>query len=377
MAAHARSLTYPFRRRLALAAVAGTAFALLTPASGEATLITFGSQLSVPATLNTAENLSYQGTNTAVPPSPEAPNGVFHTFHYGADTALWNLTGARGVSQSVPANGQILKVRLEGCAKPASDGPAPLDQIHFQDLSPVAGGGEKVNLTSQSFEIPICGQGSASGATVTSYEPTDLCVSQGDYVAFNDEGGYVENVYRAGVPYEVLGAASGATLDSFIKGDGTGNGAIFAPSETSAMDGFAANANEELMMQLVLGTGANAVYGCPGGAQGAPPVLPVIRIGAQTDGVNHARIIEVAVYCRPASGCSGTATLTTPSTGKSAALQVGRANFDLRGDDTTLMPIRISSRLLAQIRKHHGAATTISAVVGGQTFTQTIEIKIF
>jgi hypothetical protein len=377
MADHVRSLAHRLRRRLPLVAVAGAAFVLLISTTSDAASITFGSPLSVPATLNTAENLNYQGTNTAVPPSPEAPNGIFHTFHFGADTALWNLAGAAGASQSVPANGQILKVELEGCAKPASDGPAPLNQIHFQDISPVSGGGEKVNLTSQSFEIPICGQGATSGATVTTYEPTGLCVSQGDYVAFNDEGGYVENVYRAGVPYQVLGAAPGATLDSFIKGGGTGNGAIFSPSVTSAMDGFATNANEELMMQLVLGTGANAVYGCPGGTQGAPPVLPVIRIGPQTDGVNRARIVEIAVYCRPASGCGGTATLTTHGTGKSAALQVGRANFNLRGDDTTLLPIRISAKLLTQIRKHHGAATTVAVVVGGQTFTQTIEIKIF
>jgi hypothetical protein len=344
--------------------------ALLAPSASSAMLVTFGSSLSQPASLNTAENLDYEGINTPLPGS------VYHTPHFGADTALWNVA-KDGNALSVPVDGQALKFSLEGCALPASGGPAPLDQIHFQVLSPVAGGGAKVQLTSQSFTIPICGQGGASGATVSTYEPVNMCVNRGDYLSFNDEGGYVENVYRAGVPYEVLGAAQGSTVDSFIKGNGTGNGAVFSPSETSAGEGFMSNANKELMMQAQIGTGANARYVCPGGSKEAPQVLPVIRISPQTDGVNRERIVEIAIYCRPAGGCPGAATLTASGEGKSAAREVGHTTFDLRGDDTTLMPIRISPRLLTQIRKHDGVATTIAATVNGETFTQTVDIKIF
>ena len=87
-----------------------------------------------------------------------------------------------------------------------------MTQIHFQDLSPTRNGGAKVNLSSQAFEIPVCGQAGASESTVTTYEPTNLCVKQGDYVGFNDDGGYVPNVYRAGVPYAVLGSVAGSTV---------------------------------------------------------------------------------------------------------------------------------------------------------------------
>ena len=138
----------------------------LAPASSPAAITTFGSPLSVPATLNTAKNLDYQGTNTAVPPSPEAPNGVFHTAHFGADTALWNEAAA-GRSQRVPTDGQVLKLRLEGCAQAAPGGPTPLTQIHFQDLSPLPGGGVKANISSNPFYIPICGQNGASGSTIS------------------------------------------------------------------------------------------------------------------------------------------------------------------------------------------------------------------
>ena len=188
-----------------------------------AAITTFGSPLSVPATLNTTQNLNYEGIYTPVPPNPEAPNGLFHTNHNGADTAIWNVQLASGMA-TAPAAGQALKIKLEGCAEPAPGGPAPLNHIHFQDISPLPGGGAKVNLTSQEYEMPICGENGASGSTVTTYEPVNLCVSQGDYVDFNDEGGYVPFIYRSGVPYRVLGATPGSIADSFIKPNGTNNG---------------------------------------------------------------------------------------------------------------------------------------------------------
>ncbi len=333
--------------------------------------MTFGSPLSVAATLNTAENLGYPGTNTAVPPAPNAPNGVFHTYHYGADTALWNVTQASGDPRA-PATGQAVKVRLEGCAQSASGGPSPLTQIHFQDISPLPGGGAKVNISSQAFYIPICGANGASGSTVTTYEPINLCVSAGDFVAFNDDGGYVENVYRNGVPYQVIGAVGGSTMDSFIRNNGTGNGATLAASDTSAMDGFATNRNEELMMQVVLGTGPDATHVCAGGTQGLPPVLAPIRVSPQTDGVNHARYVAVALFCR-VSPCKGVATLSTDR----GHTTFGRSGFNLASNTTTHLPIRVNSQLINLIRKHHGVSTTLTAVVAGKTVSQTISVKIF
>jgi hypothetical protein len=351
--------------------LAGLLPAVAAPASAGAAVTVIGSPLSVPATLNTAENLAYEGTNTAVPPSPEAPNGIFHTFHFGADTALWNVALAGGAA-SVPATGQAVKVSLEGCARPARGGPPPLNQIHFQDLSPLPGGGATVNLTSAGFEIPVCGTNGASGSTVTTYEPVNLCVSRGDYVAFNDEGGYVENIYRAGVPYEVLGAVQGSTADSFLRNDGTGNGAIMSPSYTSAMEGFASNENEELMMQVTLGTGPNATHICPGGTAGLPPPLPAIRVGPQTDGINRSRVVEVAVYCRLNPECKGDVTLSMDG----RQVSVGQRGFSVPGGTTSHVPIRLAARLMRLIREH-GVATTLTAVVGARTFTQTVEVKIF
>src|ERR1700722_18852829 len=96
-----RCLRTVLRSRLPLIYLLAGLFVSLAPAASRAAVTTFGSPLSVPATLNTTENLNYKGTFTPVPPAPDAPNGIFHTNHYGADTALWNVGLASG-EPSVP-----------------------------------------------------------------------------------------------------------------------------------------------------------------------------------------------------------------------------------------------------------------------------------
>ncbi|HTZ85678.1 MAG TPA: hypothetical protein VMB05_03330 [Solirubrobacteraceae bacterium] len=340
------------------------------PSASHAAITTIGSSLSAPATLNTAENLNYPGTNTQVPPGPDAPNGVFHTFHYGADTALWNFSDASG-KRPVPSTGQAKKIEVEGCAQRAKNGPLPLTTVHFQDLSPTSDGGAKVNITSQGFDLPVCGENGAGASTVTTFLPINLCVSAGDYVGLNNSGGYVPSVYPSGVPYQILGAVTGATTNSFIKDEGTGNGSTFSPAITSAMDGFTANRNEELMMRVTLATGPDATHICPGGTGGLPPPLAPIRVSPQTDGVNHSRIVAVALFCR-VNPCNGVATISGPS-----GRTYGRSGFTLTSGKTAHLPIRVRPELVSLVRRHHGVSATLTAVVGGKTITQKIGIKIF
>jgi hypothetical protein len=338
-----------------------------------------GSPLSVPATENTAENLNYAGTDTAT------PSGNVHTFHFGADSVLWNVSLASGVA-AAPEPGQALKVELEGCAQQAAGGPSPSTQIHFQALSPLPGGGATVMLSSQQFDIPVCAPGGASGATVSSYEPINLCLGLGGYVGFNDNGGYVENVYRSGVPYQVLGAMNGSTFDSFIRHNGTGNNSILSPGDVTAMDGFASNPNKELMLRVTFGTGPDAVPQC-GGTRGLPsgPSAPAgaIGIGAQTDGVNQAGDVKVAFYCKQSAGCTGLAALTP--TGNVAALKsrgkhsgYGQSHFSVKGKTTAHVKIRVTAHLIKLLHKHRGGVLAkLTIVVGGETVSQTIRLKIF
>ncbi len=365
-------------RALLASCLLAVVIALIVPSVGHADIKTFGSPLTGAATLDTAEGLDYQGTDTHVPASPEAPNGVVHTYHYGADAALWNASLANGTPRA-PATGQALKVSLEGCAVPAAVGPPPLTQIHFQDITPQPDGGAKINITSQAFDIPVCGAGGASGSTVSTYEPINLCVSEGDYVAFNEEGGFVEHSYQSGVRYRVLGQVAGSKTDSFIRGGGTNNGTVMSPSDTSSMDGFMANPDKELMMRVTLGTGKDATHICPGGKQGAPPVLAPIRVSPQTDGVNHSRIVAVAMFCR-VSPCNGVATLSSNGADTSTYGReetYGRVGFSLPPNKTVHLAIRVKPRLIQKIRAKHGMSTVLTAVVNGKKITQRITIKIF
>ena len=158
-------------------------------------------------------------------------------------------------------------------------------------------------------------------------------------------------------------------MDSFIRNNGTGNGAPFSSMDTTAMDGFASNRNEELMLQVTLGTGRDAVHSCPGGRGG---LLAPIRVSPQTDGVNHARFVAVALFCR-VTPCKGVATLSTDDGHDT----YGRSGFDLAADTTTHLPIRVSSQMISLIREHHGVFTTLTAVVAGQRVSRIIGVKIF
>ena len=356
---------------------------LALPRVAGAETITFGSPLNVPATLDTAKDLSYEGTNVALPGS------VFHINHDGADTALWNVSMPAG-SPTVPAGGQVLSFQLEGCARRPAGAPAPLTQIHFQDLTPQSGGGVTISESSGAFEIPVCEVAGAGSSTVTSYTPSNFCVSAGDYVDFNDEGGFVGGEYGlppypAGVPYQVIGAVAGASMDSFIRDNGTNNGTTISTSDRTAHDGFAANAEEELMLQATLGTGADASSSCPGGTKGAaPPVssyaakppAPTLIVKHQTDGINHRRLAAVALFCNPTSGCRGSLTLTA-LVGHGAGRTV-HTSFSLPGHATTHVSVRVPSALIALARKRPaGVPMRLQATVAGSSFTKTVVLRIF
>ncbi len=341
--------------RFAFAALLLAIMLTLTLGQARAATMTFGSSLSVPATEDTANNLNYTGSNVLVPGS------VFHIPHDGADSALWNAQLA-GASPTAPTAGQVVSVSLEGCA--VSNGPPPLTQIHFQALSPLAGGGAKVELTSQAFEIPVCGASGASGSTVSTYQPINLCVAQGDYVDFNDEGGFVgaQNgppPYPAGVPYMVIGAVAGSTLDSFIANNGAGNGATFSPSETSSSNGFAANPGEQLMLQATLATGPDATPTC-GGTKGLPSpaelrarhhVFPPLTIPTpQFDGMNARGVVQVAIYCHATTACTGTITLHSEPHHGSSAVWLGAAGFTVASHHTGKARVHLSQLARRMIR---------------------------
>jgi hypothetical protein len=390
------SRTQRLRGTFAVLLVAGGALSLSGVAQAATT--TFGSPLAVQATADTAKNLAYSGSDIpTIDPGPPPRAVVVHINHDGADTALWPQA-IPGGSPTAPAAGQVTAVRLEGCAQPASGGPPPNTQIHFQDLVPQAGGSFRVNVTTQPFDVPVCGQptasGTASGNTITTYQPTNFCVQTGDAVDFNDEGGFDSHYYPSGVPFQVLGSVSGASTLSFIRNGGTNNGAVFSPSDMSTHDGFAANPGYELMLQATLATGPDATPLCPGGTSGikppapaAPPAPkpgepggpPALVLRRQTDGVNHSRWVGLAVYCaRLASPCTGTVSVISAGTGAAKAATLGTTKLTAAAHHTVHVRMRLTKSALLMIR-HHGRRLPATLVVrqpDGTSFSQAITLKI-
>jgi hypothetical protein len=369
---------------------------LLATASASATTTTFGSPLSVPATKDTAADLGYPVNRIPIPGTAS----FLAVYHDGADTALWNVQLAGG-SPTAPASGQIVSVRLEGCAK--SNGPPPLTQIHFQDLVPQGGGAVKVNVTTQAFDIPVCGQEGVGGGTITTYQPTNFCVAQGDYVDFNDEGGFVPSStgpppYPSGVPYTVIGSVPGSTMDSFIRNGGVNNGTTFSPTDTTYHDGFTSNPGEELMLQATLATGPDATPLCPGGTKGVPssagtgsgPLASRRHTVArrvtlpghpQLDGMNSHGVVQVAIFCHASSGvCAGTLTLRSQARHGSASVQLGSARFSVAFLHTGKVRVHLSSlgqRLVRNTRGHLGVDVTLNgnAVAGPGALKASIAVR--
>jgi len=204
--------------RLAAAALVAVAAAAL-PSVAEAGIIKFGSSLNAPA--NKAEA-------------------------HPVDAVFWANKLPGGARVSAPERGKVTTIKLKGSAvKHGSTDPVTL--FHFQILHPIAGGKVKVSLTSGPFHVPVGGNQNR----ITTYHPVNLCAKKGDFVAFNDVGGYKAGKYPKGTPFRVFSSVPAATTNFFSKAGATGNNREFKG---------APHVGEELLMRMTLATGQDAGY---------------------------------------------------------------------------------------------------------------------
>jgi hypothetical protein len=266
-----------------LTLVAALAGFLALPAASHAGYQTFGSDLSSPANM---------------------------TETHGADSAFWSTSLANGSNPAVPALGQVTEVRLKGTVTPnmTPGAPAPLNEVHIQVLRPQPDGSVRVELSSQPFYVPVGGDPNQ----VSTWQPINLCAQAGDYIAFNDEGGFDPNYYPSGVPFQVFGRVPGSTTQFYTADNGTKNGAVFKGTP---------HHGQELLMQMTLATGKDATPICPRGPI-ANDDFPGVSIQDQVAVVNpeggHTR---VRTTC-PAGirvHCTGPMTLTSVASGPTAA----------------------------------------------------------
>jgi hypothetical protein len=137
----------------------------------------------------------------------------------------------------------------------SSGNKAPLTQVHFQVLRPRGGGSVKVIATSNTLKVPASGDPNQ----VSTFHPVNFCVHKGDFVDFNDAGGFDHAAYPNGVPYQMFAHVTGSVTDFFSKAGGTLNGASFTGAPRQG---------EELLMQMSLATGTSATPLCGGSGHG-------------------------------------------------------------------------------------------------------------
>jgi hypothetical protein len=276
---------------LAAAVVFAVPATLAAPAA--AATYTFGSDLSATPTLDTANgnylNDGHQtGTKKTISPDP----------HWAEDTSVWNR------SRSAPAGGQVLEVRIKGCAIKDATAPTdakgnqysqsvPANMFEFQTLARVGGGysatADAGGPSGAPFEIPWCWHtsngtnerphvrsGAVNTSTVKTYRPVHECIAKGGLVDFHDIGGFIESNttgdpssggpwYAQGVPFEIIASVKGSSLNSFV-----GIAPTYGPPNGTSETGYGAEAGEELMMQVIMGTRGDAYGLCPGGKANEP-----------------------------------------------------------------------------------------------------------
>jgi hypothetical protein len=327
-------------KRRWIAAAAITSGLALVPASASAAVLTYGSDLSAPANL------------------PEARQ---------ADTIYFNSAFADGRATLSPASGQVLSVRIKGIAlsNPVPGVPGGETDFHLQVMAPLPDGTYQVRNpggTSGNFNLPPNG---TDPQTVTEYVPVNLCVYQGDVVEFNTIGGWdglpAGGPYPNGTPLQIFSRIPNGVVSEYTKDNGTNNGAIVTPTP---------GAGRELLMQVTVGTSADATGLCPGGGPPPPPPPgppppppgpppppppppPVQRatLGTQRVTVSKTGKFVVSLFCRsgpsrcygtvraqsrartPTSLGFGTFSIAAGSTGRSTAQlnKIGRKRFKAGG----------------------------------------------
>lgn len=257
-------------------------------APAQAGTVTFGSDLSRPATLMES---------------------------FGSDTTFWQRSvPTPGAVLRVPAEGQIKQVRVRGFAASDSEwrvgDPGPFlggeRAVFVQVLEPLDERRVRVRTfgTSQPFYLPGRNQNGTKD-TISTFEPKQMCAEPGDFIGFNTVGGFNGVTYPRGTPLHVFAELPGAQMDFDNAVDGTNNG------DTLTTEG--PRENKELLMEVTLVTGTDAEGGCrapgetpPAGGGSGPPARRGASIPKQRVTVPKSGKVTVSVFCLDgAQACSG------------------------------------------------------------------------
>jgi hypothetical protein len=302
---------------------------------------------------------------------------------HGQDTAFWPLS-VDGADPTMPADGQIVSVKVKGTVFREPGAAPPANLIHFQALSPAAADGSRVvQLTSADFYLPI-----DQPNTVTTYEPENLCVKRGGVAAFNNIGGFQwggslsapldPDHYHSGAPFGIFGSVRDSGMARFSGHDVTKNGdTLTITGANNAGPGGTTYKNRELLMQVVLATGDDRSEPCggprrhPDGSIVAPKVrqLRVAGSGTQQPYVTRDRRFTTGIYCESDEACAG-----------SAIMKIGKRTLatipvNVPAQTSFRVPMRLSKADFRRLNRNKKLNVTYILVsqFGGETVTLTLK----
>jgi hypothetical protein len=332
------------RRRGAHLAGAVTAVVLATPAVGQAAVSNIGSDLSGSA------GVAIQRTE---------------------DTALAQLQ-APGSEPTSPHGGQVLAVRVTGCSQHDNVPQAPETLLFVQVLQPQGDGSNLVVSSSQPFHLPICGRGGADHGTLSTFSPSDQCISRGDRVGVV-VGGQTPG-YPFGTQYFIARSSPGASLGTFSGNGRTVNGSRFPLAPLALAD-------TELLMQAAIGSGADSPSGCTSDAPGGG--------GGGGGGGSGGRALTAAalVVAKPATATQrGKATVAIGCTLAAAdtcrfalvlfrgKARVGTVAGAVPGGEARALPLRLNKAGKAALRGR--LAGTLRGTVRGHGGKATVAVRL-
>ena len=227
------------------------------------------------------------GATEALPAGTAPTSWITPDPHDGTDAALYNTVLSAG-SNVAPVGGQVLQIKVKGCAVEDTTAPSqsanghPVNTVNFETIAHQADGSFKVDQISAYHVLPFCSNGidtsaTATPDTITTFAPVHMCITTGESVDFYDLGGSFPGpsghapFYPQGVPFRVLASVTGSTMQSYVAPSQQQFGPGFATADPNpGAGGFGQESDQEVLLQYVLGTGDDAYGLCPGGHANEP-----------------------------------------------------------------------------------------------------------
>jgi hypothetical protein len=323
------------KTRLLSLAVGAALLAL--PASAQAEVYTFGPDIdsSGPATLS--EN-------------------------HQADTLFFNQ-GVGGTGSGSPVAGEVTSVRIKGTIVPRTNKvESDLQRMfHIQVLHPNPDGQYTVETSTQDLFFPI----GVSPNTISTYSADAAqCVGVGDYVDFNNVGGWDGDMADPnGTTYKIFGAAPpGGPVNWYERDNGTNIGTTWFPNRrvdngTGTTYPGAPKADRQLLMQVTVATGYDARPPC--GRKGLEYKGITMSTPSPAPKVYDDGIARVRTLCPDNSygGCNGTLRL------EAEGQVLGQADVSLNTAETTNIQLKLTNEA-ANLLAMRG---TLTATATGET----------